>query len=120
MREVLLSAGDLIVALSAIPTLTLLIHYGFVRPFKLSSRGRRYQPWFATRTGRMIFSLLLALFLIQLNVVLSLFLGPDYLFREWVRVVGYSIALVAVCQLAWNYASPRPVGPAEPAARADH
>lgn len=77
LSHFLLTTGDLIAFQNLVPTVLFVLYYGFL------------QPWRNNFVGRALMRLGLALVITNFIVVATLFLGPDYLGREIVRLAGY-------------------------------
>lgn len=103
-RDILLQAGDYILAFGALPTLAFVLDYGLFRWIRRRKGGKRYVPWWRSGVGATIFLLAFGSFLIQAIVLASLFLGPDYPYREWFRIIGYTVSSVSHCVLFAVYA----------------
>lgn len=116
-RDILLVIGDWIIAFGSIPTFFFLVEYGLFRWLR-RRHGRRFVPWWSSGIGIMIFLLALGLLCVEGNVIASLFLGVDYPFREWFRIIGYTISSVSAVVLLAIYAKenrdPEPSAPVQP------
>jgi hypothetical protein len=75
--DILLTLGD-IALLTSIPALGLFVGYYYFG-----------SPWKKLLVGRSLMYFAVSLLIISVIVLLSLFLGPDYPGREWVRLIGY-------------------------------
>lgn len=86
MTEFFLAVGDYIL-LSSFPALALFVGFYFFG-----------SPWKKLLVGRSLMYFALALLLICTIVLLSLFLGPTYPGREFVRIFGY----IGVSATSWR------------------
>lgn len=84
--ETLLLLGDFIL-LGALPALALFVGFYYFK-----------SPWKKLLVGRSLMYFAMALLGITVTVLLSLFLGPEYFLREWVRIILYS----AVSFTSWR------------------
>lgn len=78
LSDFLLNLGDLESLHNIIPAALTVYFYG------------RFSPWRNNLVGRALMYSQVALLVTNVVVTLSLFLGPDYWGREFVRVVGYA------------------------------
>jgi hypothetical protein len=85
--EFLLDLGNWVLLSTAIP-LALFVGYYYFR-----------SPWKKLMVGRSLMYFAMSLLLIVLVVVMSLFLGPDYFLREWVRLFGYTLVAATMWRL---------------------
>ena len=79
MKETLLIIGDVIL-LTSFPALALFVGFYFAK-----------SPWRTLLVGRSLMYFALSMALVVITVSLSLWLGLDYQFREWVRLIAYSL-----------------------------
>lgn len=87
MKETLLIIGDAIL-LTSFPALALFVGFYFAK-----------SPWRTLLVGRSLMYFALSFMLVVLTVSMSLWLGPNYPFREWVRIFSYSLVSVTTWRL---------------------
>lgn len=87
MKETLLIIGDVIL-LTSFPALALFVGFYFAK-----------SPWRTLLVGRSLMYFALSFMLVVLTVSMSLWLGPNYPFREWVRIFSYSLVSVTTWRL---------------------
>lgn len=87
MKETLLIIGDVIL-LTSFPALALFVGFYFAK-----------SPWRTLLVGRSLMYFALSMALVVITVSLSLWLGLDYQFREWVRLFSYSLVSVTTWRL---------------------
>lgn len=76
LSDALLTAGDLVAFHNLVPAALFVLYY-------------RMSPWKNNFVGRALMLLGISLVITQVVLSLSLFLGPDYFGREFVRLIGY-------------------------------
>ena len=87
MKETLLIIGDVIL-LTSFPALALFVGFYFAK-----------SSWRTLLVGRALMYFALSMMLVVLTVSLSLWLGSNYPFREWVRLFSYSLVSVTTWRL---------------------
>ena len=87
MKETLLIIGDVIL-LTSFLALALFVGFYFAK-----------SPWRTLLVGRSLMYFALSLMLVVFTVSLSLWLGSNYPFREWVRLFSYSLVSVMTWRL---------------------
>ena len=87
MKETLLIIGDVIL-LTSFLALALFVGFYFAK-----------SPWRTLLVGRSLMYFALSLMLVVFTVSLSLWLGANYPFREWVRLFSYSLVSVTTWRL---------------------
>ena len=87
MKETLLIIGDVIL-LTSFPALALFVGFYYVK-----------SSWRTLPVGRSLMYFALSFMLVVLTVSMSLWLGPNYPFREWVRIFSYSLVSVTTWRL---------------------
>lgn len=86
-QDIIYLAGD-ITLLTAIPALALFVAYYYFG-----------SPWRTLLVGRSLMYFAVSLLAIIAVVALSVWLGPDYFFREWVRFISYLLVSIATWRL---------------------
>ena len=86
-NEILLALGDYAL-LSSIPALALFVGFYYFG-----------SPWKKLLVGRSLMYFAVSLLIISLVVLASLFFGPTYPGREWVRLSGYILVSVTTWRL---------------------
>lgn len=86
-QDVVYLVGD-IVLLTAIPALALFVWYYHFK-----------SPWRALLVGRSLMYFAVSLLAIIATVALSVWLGPDYFLREWVRMLSYVVVSITTWRL---------------------
>lgn len=86
-NEILLALGDYAL-LSSIPALALFVGFYYFG-----------SPWKKLLVGRSLMYFAVSLLIISLVVLASLFFGPTYTGREWVRLSGYILVSVTTWRL---------------------
>ena len=87
MKDILLTIGD-VVLLTSFPALALFVGFYYVK-----------SSWRTLPVGRSLMYFALSFMLVVLTVSLSLWLGSNYPFREWVRLFSYSLVSVMTWRL---------------------
>ena len=87
MKDILLTIGD-VVLLTSFPALALFVGFYYVK-----------SSWRTLPVGRSLMYFALSFMLVVLTVSMSLWLGPNYPFREWVRIFSYTIVSVTTWRL---------------------
>lgn len=87
MKETLLIIGD-VVLLTSFPALALFVGFYYVK-----------SSWRTLPVGRSLMYFALSFMLVVLTVSMSLWLGPNYPFREWVRIFAYTLVSVTTWRL---------------------
>lgn len=87
MKDILLTIGD-VVLLTSFPALALFVGFYYVK-----------SSWRTLPVGRSLMYFALSFMLVVLTVSMSLWLGPNYPFREWVRLFSYSLVSVTTWRL---------------------
>ena len=87
MKDILLTIGD-VVLLTSFPALALFVGFYYVK-----------SSWRTLPVGRSLMYFALSFMLVVLTVSLSLWLGSNYPFREWVRLFSYSLVSVTTWRL---------------------
>ena len=87
MKDILLTIGD-VVLLTSFPALALFVGFYYVK-----------SSWRTLPVGRSLMYFALSFMLVVLTVSMSLWLGPNYPFREWVRLFSYSLVSVMTWRL---------------------
>lgn len=88
VREVLLVIGDWVLLLTAIPLGLFVAFYWFRSP-----------AWKKNFVGRTLMNLGISLFVYVVIVSLSVFLGPEYFLREYIRLAGYLLVFFTTSRL---------------------
>ena len=87
MKDILLTIGDAVL-LTSFPALALFVGFYYVK-----------SSWRTLPVGRSLMYFALSFMLVVLTVSMSLWLGPNYPFREWVRIFSYSLVSVTTWRL---------------------
>ena len=87
MTDILLTIGD-VVLLTSFPAQALFVGFYYVK-----------SSWRTLPVGRSLMYFALSFMLVVLTVSLSLWLGSNYPFREWVRLFSYSLVSVTTWRL---------------------
>ena len=87
MKDILLTIGDVIL-LTSFPALALFVGFYYVK-----------SSWRTLPVGRSLMYFAMSFMLVVLTVSMSLWLGPNYPFREWVRIFAYTLVSVTTWRL---------------------
>lgn len=87
LQDIIYLSGDLIL-LTTIPALGLFVGFYYFK-----------SPWRALLVGRSLMYFAVSLLTIVGIVALSVWLGPEYPGREWVRLFGYTMVSVTTWRL---------------------
>lgn len=87
VQDAIYLAGD-IVLLTAIPALALFVAYYYFG-----------SPWRSLLVGRSLMYFAISLLAIIAVVALSVWLGPTYFLREWVRLLSYIVVSITTWRL---------------------
>lgn len=87
MKDILLKIGDMVL-LTSFPALALFVGFYYVK-----------SSWRTLPVGRSLMYFALSFMFVVLTVSMSLWLGPNYPFREWVRIFAYTLVSVTTWRL---------------------
>lgn len=96
-KETLLTVGDWILVLGLIPLLVFVVDYGILRPL------RGYRPWWKSVGGFALMLVGVGLASSDIVVLVHIHLGPEYVGREFVRIIGYAISTAGSFALVGMY-----------------